>query len=205
MKKFLYLLFIMTLSGCTQLQYSSTDGAAELTPIPWEQHQQQLQELSIWSLSGKLAIFINKDRQSVNLHWQQQGENYTIQLTSFIGTRILLITKNEEGVEIIDNDDKKYTGQDANQLIKELSPGLDLPISALQQWVKGNPVNASYQLNAQQQVSNLLGQDNNSGLWTVDYQQYKPFSTYYLPSKLNLKRGNIRVKIAINQWKIPTH
>ena len=192
----------MTLSGCSQFNASNSDDAAVLTNLTWEQQQQKLQQLDHWTLTGKLAIFLEKDRQTANVYWQQQGDNYSIQLTTFIGTRILQVTKNEQGVEIINNDDEVFTGPNANTLIKQLSPGLDLPIAALQQWIKGNPANASYQLNDQQQVSELLGLDESQNMWQVSFQQYQFFSGNVLPKKVDLKRDDIRVKIAINQWKI---
>ncbi|WP_299668837.1 lipoprotein insertase outer membrane protein LolB [uncultured Psychromonas sp.] len=202
MKKLLSLIFIITLSGCSQFNKLDSEDNTLLTNQTWEQQQQALQQLDHWTLTGKLAIFLESDRQSANIYWQQQGDDYSIQLTTFIGTRILQVTKNEQGVEIINNDDEVFTGQDANTLIKQLSPGLDLPIAALQQWIKGNPANASYQLNDQQQVSELLGLDASQNLWEVDFQQYQVFSGSVLPTKVNLKRDDIRVKIAINQWKV---
>ena len=202
MKKLLSLIFIITLSGCSQFNNSDSEDNTLLTNQTWEQQQQALQQLDHWTLTGKLAIFLESVRQSANIYWQQQGDYYSIQLTTFIGTRILQVTKNEQGVEIINNDDEVFTGQDANTLIKQLSPGLDLPIAALQQWIKGNPANASYQLNDQQQVSELVGLDASQNLWEVDFQQYQVFSGTVLPTKVNLKRDDIRVKIAINQWKV---
>lgn len=192
----------MTLSGCSQFNALNSNDAAVLTNLTWEQQQYKLQQLDHWTLTGKLAIFLENDRQTANIYWQQQGDNYSIQLTTFIGTRILEVTRNEQGVEIINNDDQVFTGQDANTLIKQLSPGLDLPIAALQQWIKGNPANASYQLNDQQQVSDLLGLDASQQLWEVSFKQYQLFSGTVLPKKVNLKRDDIRVKIAINQWKV---
>ncbi|MEJ6079855.1 lipoprotein insertase outer membrane protein LolB [Vibrio sp. 1-Bac 57] len=202
MKKLLSLIFIITLSGCSQFNNSDSEDNTLLTNQTWEQQKQALQQLDHWTLTGKLAIFLESDRQSANIYWQQQGDYYSIQLTTFIGTRILQVTKNEQGVEIINNDDEVFTGQNANTLIKQLSPGLDLPIAALQQWIKGNPANASYQLNDQQQVSELVGLDASQNLWEVDFQQYQVFSGTVLPTKVNLKRDDIRVKIAINQWKV---
>ena len=201
MKKILLLLFVIMLSGCSQFA-SDVDDVPLSTNFTWEQQQQQLQQLDHWTLTGKLAVFLDKDRQTANIYWKQQGDNYSIQLTTFLGTRILQVTKNEQGVEIINNDDQVFTGQDANTLIKQLSPGLDLPIAALQQWIKGNPASASYQLNDQQQVRDLLGLDASQNLWEVSFQQYQNFSGIALPNRVDLKRDNIRVKIAINQWKV---
>ncbi|MDN2664971.1 lipoprotein insertase outer membrane protein LolB [Psychromonas sp. 14N.309.X.WAT.B.A12] len=198
MKKIVTLLLMITLTGCSQ--FNTSEDISVPSNLTWQQHQKQLQQLDDWILTGKLAIFLESERQTANIYWRQQGDNYAIQLTTFIGTRILQITKNEQGVEIIDNDDQIYTGQDTNALIKQLAPGLDLPIQALQQWIKGNPEKAPYQLNDQQQVSNLLGTDSSGNQWEIRYQQYQDFSGFYLPRKIDLNRDDIKLKIAVSQW-----
>ena len=202
MKKLLLLILIITLSGCSQLNTKDTDDSNILTNQSWEEHRQQLEKMDNWTLSGKLAIFLETERQTANIYWQQQGNNYNIQLTTFIGTRVLQVIKNEQGIEIINSDDEVFTGQDANALIQQLSPGLDLPITALQQWVKGNPDNAPFQLNTTQQVGELIGIDDSQNVWEVKLQDYNVFSGIALPEKVDLTRDNIRVKIAINQWNI---
>lgn len=202
MKKILLLLFIITLSGCSQLKTTNTQNAGLLTNQSWIQHQQKLEQLNNWSLSGKLAIFLETERQTANIYWQQEGDDYNIQLTTFIGTRVLQVIKNKYGIEITNSDDEVFTGQDANALIQQLSPGLDLPISALQQWIKGNPGNATYKLNENQQVSELVGMDESQNIWEVKLDDYNIFSDIVLPEKVDLARDNMRVKIAINQWNV---
>jgi outer membrane lipoprotein LolB len=202
MKKILLLILIITLSGCAQRNAPTTDDSAILTNQSWEEHRQQIVSMDNWSLSGKLAIFLETERQTANIYWQQEGNNYNIQLTTFIGTRVLQVIKNEQGIEIINSDDEVFTGQDANELIQQLSPGLDLPITALQQWIKGNPDNAPFQLNETQQVGELIGIDDSQNVWEVKLQDYNIFSGIALPEKVDLTRDNMRVKIAINQWNI---
>ncbi|TEW44552.1 outer membrane lipoprotein LolB [Psychromonas sp. RZ5] len=202
MKNIITLLFVFMLSGCSVFSEPEPELAPEGISLTWETHQQSIATLSKWSISAKLAIFLKDERETANLYWEQNQDNYNIQLTSFIGTRILSIKKNKDGVEIINNDGDTFTGNNAEQLIQEISPGLNLPISALQQWIKGNPINASYTLNEQQRVSTLLGENLDSSAWQIKYQQYQYFSGIALPRKLDLKRDNLRLKIAINQWQI---
>jgi len=202
MKNIITLLFVFMLSGCSLFSEPEPELAPEGISLTWETHQQSIATLSKWSISAKLAIFLKDERETANLYWEQNQDNYNIQLTSFIGTRILSIKKNKDGVEIINNDGDTFTGNNAEQLIQEISPGLNLPISALQQWIKGNPINASYTLNEQQRVSTLLGENLDSSAWQIKYQQYQYFSGIALPRKLDLKRDNLRLKIAINQWQI---
>jgi outer membrane lipoprotein LolB len=203
-QKSLSILFLFALTACSQFNNNkiATESDTTTNSISWEEHQQKIQQLNTWSLRGKLAILINDKRQSANIYWQQENENYTIQLTSFIGIHVLTVKKTDQKVEIINDNDEVFTGENAESLIQEIAPQLSLPISALQQWIKGNPVNASYELNQQQQVNRLLGEDPKEGLWVINFQQYQRFSGYALPRQLDLKRDDIRLKIAINQWQV---
>jgi len=198
MNKIFYLLCIIILSGCSLSKQSNHNDLTQMRD--WSTHLQKIDQLSTWSLKGKLAIYIEDERQSANIYWQQEKDNYYIQLTSFIGTHLLSIKKNQQIVEIINNEGDKFTGKDTKTLIQNISPGLHLPISALQEWVKGNPVDATFQLNSEQNVNTLLGQDNNHQFWYITYQQYQVFSGISLPRKIELTRDNIRLKIMINQW-----
>lgn len=202
MKNIFTLLFVLMLSGCSIFSEPDPELPPEGINLTWETHQQTISTLSTWSITAKLAIFLENERETANLYWQQNQDDYNIELTSFIGTRILSIKKNIHGVEIINNDGNTFTGNNAERLIQEISPGLNLPISALQQWIKGNPVNASYTLNEQQRVSTLLGENLDRGAWQIKYQQYQYFSGIALPRRLDLKRDALRLKIAINQWQI---
>ncbi|MEL0629059.1 lipoprotein insertase outer membrane protein LolB [Psychromonas aquatilis] len=200
MKKILLTLAVLTLSGCSLMQ--PTEDQATDSNLSWEQQQTKLQQLDNWTLTGKLAIFTEDDRQSANLYWQQKSNNYDIQLSTFIGTRVLQVNKDGPQVKIINSDDQTFVGEDANTLIQQIVPGLDLPIASLQQWIKANPMDASYQLNDQQQVSELLGYDESGHSWEVKYQNYQAYSGYYLPKNIELKRDSIRLKIAVSQWNI---
>lgn len=168
----------------------------------WEAQQTQLSALSEWSLSGKLAIITPEKRNSVNIHWQQSEQDFHIQLSTFLGGSVLDIEKTQASTVIIDSDDNYYESDNAESLITELL-GMSLPIDSLQQWIKGNPNGASYQLNEHQQASSLLGGDNNNGIWSIQYSHYKPINNIYLPHKLSLERGDLRLKFAISKWQVP--
>ena len=202
MKNIFTLLLLLMLSGCSLFSEPGPESAPEGVSLTWQSHQESISTLSTWSITGKLAIFLKDERETANLYWEQNGDNYNIELTSFIGIRILTIKKNERGVEIVNTSGDKFTGNNAEQLIQEIAPGLNLPVSALQQWIKGNPVDATYTLNEQQRVNKLVGKDIDNVSWEVSYQQYQYFSGIALPRKLNLTRSNFRLKIAINQWQI---
>ncbi|WP_354624999.1 lipoprotein insertase outer membrane protein LolB [Psychromonas sp. MME2] len=194
MKKLLFsLLLVLFVSGCAQRPAPQISS--------WQQHQARLQALHNWDFHGKIAFFTTKERRSLNIHWQQTGDDFHINLTTFIGTTILDIQKSEQGTKITDDDGKIYWGDDAQLLIKQLS-GLTLPIDNLQQWIKGNPNGARYQLNDHNNVATLSGHDLEKSDWLVEYQQYEATQGINLPYSIQLKHHDLRLKFAISEWHI---
>ncbi len=190
---FLILLFTFVLVGCVQ------------TPAPqsisWLTHQQQLENLTDWALTGKLAIITPKERHSLNIYWLQSDNNFHITLTTFLGSTVLDVKKTQFGTEIIDNNGDLFFGEDTEALIEQLS-GLVIPIDVLQQWIKGNPRDASYQVSENNQVVSLSGLDRKNSLWSIEYSNYKTTQQINLPHKLQLKRLDLRLKFAISQWEV---
>ncbi|MCW8996374.1 MAG: lipoprotein insertase outer membrane protein LolB [Psychromonas sp.] len=186
-------LFIYLLGGCAQIPPAQN--------IPWLSHQQQLENLKNWSFSGKLAFITPQERHSLNIHWRQSGNNFHITLTTFLGTSVLDLNKTPSGTKITDNNGNLYFAEDTESLIKQLS-GLVIPVEALQQWVKGNPSEASYQLNKDNQVVSLSAVASENASWSVNYSDYKSQQGIYLPHKLQLKKSDLRLKFAISRWQI---
>lgn len=195
MKKFLLFLFFSSiLAGCAQIPTPPPTETAD-----WGSHQQQLNELTDWSFHGKVAIITPEDRHSLNIYWQQTGENFHITLTSFLGSTILDVKKTALGTRIIDDQGKIYFGKNAQTLMFQLS-GIDLPVDALQQWIKGNPSGAVYQLNENNQLVSLTGQDHKNNNWSIDYQNFKMVQKTSLPYQLKLRHQDLLIKFAIQKW-----
>jgi len=190
---FLSLVLTFFMVGCAQIPEQP------IKTTDWAEHHQQLEKLTHWTLSGKVAVITPEKRHSLNIYWQQNGDNFHITLTSFLGATILDLKKTAIGTKIIDDQGDVYFGGNSQALIRQLS-GLALPIEALQQWIKGNPTNAIYLLNKHNQLLSLTGQDSKNGHWSVDYSNYKHIQKISLPHSLQLNRQNLRIKFSIQKW-----
>ena len=195
-KYFLSILLLLLIVGCAQIPDQPSSGNPD-----WQNHQQQLEKLAYWSLTGKIAIFTAQKRHSLNLYWQQTGDNYHIILTNFLGSTVLDVQKTPLGTQVTDDNGKVYFGSDAQQLISRLS-GMDLPVDVLQQWIKGNPSEAYYQLDEKNQLLSLQGQDNDNANWSIEYKNYKIIEQINLPHQLQLTGDELRLKFAIQKWEI---
>ncbi|WP_413702077.1 lipoprotein insertase outer membrane protein LolB [Psychromonas sp. KJ10-10] len=195
--RLLSLLLILIVTGCAQTPPPSQQAP---TDISWESQISQLEQLNDWSFSGKLGVFSPEGRDSVNINWQQSKNNFHIILTATLGVNVLDINKTDDFTVIIDGE--TYQSSDLDMLITELS-GMRLPIQELQQWIKGNPSGASYQLDENKQLVSLLGGQKNTGLWLISYSDFRYIENINLPHSLQLTRGDLRLKFKISNWEIP--
>ena len=195
---FISVFFSILLLGCSQTRQFSKNT------VSWQIQQAKLQQLTNWGFSGKLALISPSERHSVNVFWKQEGNDFHIILTSFIGSTVLDIKKTKMFTRIIDRDGKTYYGEDAEKLIQQLS-GIPLPISKLQEWIKGNPIKANFNLNDTNQVSSLSGIDNYKNTWKVSFSEYIFTKNIALPSKLQLSSNDYRLKFSINNWRFNTN
>jgi outer membrane lipoprotein LolB len=195
--RILFLLLTIIVTGCAQLP--TTDQALPVNST-WESQKLKLQQLTDWSFSGKLGVFSPEGRDSVNINWQQSQENFHIILTGPLGINVLDINKVNQNTLIID--EETYVSDNFDSLIMELS-GMELPVEELQQWIKGNPHDASYQLNEDNQLISLLGGQEETGLWLITYSDFRSINNVNLPYSLQLSRGDLRLKFKISRWDIP--
>lgn len=122
---------LLVLAGCTTTQ-------PQRDQVNWQQERARLERLTHWQLSGKMAIITARQKGSARLNWQQNGDDYRLNLTSLIGTHILELSRTGGEVTLLDNDGKQHQSQDAELLVYQLT-GWHIPVAGLPEWIKGLP------------------------------------------------------------------
>ena len=88
MKKLHHLLMIiclLTLAACSSRQQPDNTN--------WRQQREKLESVTHWTISGKLAIITAEKKGSTRIRWQQNGDDYDLNLTSMLGTRVMEMQK----------------------------------------------------------------------------------------------------------------
>ena len=103
--------------------------------------------------------------------------------------------------QLVDNKGKRYTSNDAGKMISQLT-GMDIPLNSLRQWMMGLPGDSSdFQLDDQYRLRTVnYSQDGEN--WQVTYQGYDSKQTPALPSNLELRQGNQRIKLKMDSWTV---
>ncbi|MFM4807815.1 lipoprotein insertase outer membrane protein LolB [Aeromonas hydrophila] len=189
------LLRLFTL-GCLLLLAGCATTQPQRDQVNWQQERTRLEQLSHWQLSGKMAIITAQQKGSARVNWQQDGDDYRLNLTSLIGTHILELSRNKGEITLIDNEGNPHQSQDAEALIYQLT-GWNIPVAGLPEWIKGLPGQAEFELNPDRSLASVR-----DGQWQIVYGDYRDQDGYRLPHLLTMTGQDSRLKLQINQWTI---
>ncbi|PWI35163.1 lipoprotein localization factor LolB [Vibrio albus] len=197
------LLLIFTtlyLAGC-----ESVPEESQLN-VQFEPHRQRLESIQNYQLRGKLGYLSPDQRQSLNFTWNRTPEASQLRLTSFLGQTVLNLTITPEGAKAVTSDGEVYRHPSPNALVYQLT-GLVLPITYMQDWIKGLPTAAdNFTLNDTNTVATL---NKLTGLqrWEMQYLSYQTvssaeFGAIPLPYKMQLTQSDFTLKIVISKWTL---
>lgn len=190
----------LLLTACT-LTKPSGPSATPDSPA-WMQHKQQVQQLSQYQTRGAFAYLSDSKKVSANFFWQESStQRYRLLLTNPFGGTELELRAQPEGIQITNNQGKRYTGKDAESMLQQLT-GMRIPLNNLRQWLIGLPGDAQqFTLDDNARLSTATLQQD--GLtWVVTYQGYDTEVTPPMPKALELTQGEQRIKLRMNNWTV---
>ncbi|MDR6994117.1 outer membrane lipoprotein LolB [Aeromonas salmonicida] len=182
--------------GCLLLLAGCTTTQPQRDQVNWQKERTRLEQLSHWQLSGKMAIITAQQKGSARVNWQQNGDDYRLNLTSLIGTHILELSRSKGEITLIDNEGNPHQSQDAEALIYQLT-GWNIPVQGLPEWIKGLPGKAEFELNSDSSLASVR-----DGQWQIVYGDYQDQDGYRLPHLLTMTGQGSRLKLQINQWTL---
>jgi outer membrane lipoprotein LolB len=181
-------LFILTsafvLSGCAIIAPSNTMNAMHESNTPTD----------YWVLRGKIGIKTPEKADSASVYWSQEKENYNLKLFGPLGMGAVELKGKPGEVVYIDNQGHSYQASSAEILLQQ-NLGWQLPVSNLSYWVRALPApNIASQKNYNINHQLILLQQQG---WNINYLDYQS----QLPHIIQLKNGNIDLRLVINQWQ----
>ncbi|MBF0470245.1 MAG: outer membrane lipoprotein LolB [Gammaproteobacteria bacterium] len=173
----------------------SATTLASFTP-----EQEYLLRLRHWSINGRLAVKHRGEGMMATLIWNQDGEDYQIDLHAPSGGHSLRLLGTEQGVTLTTNEGEVITASTPESLLYHHF-GLQIPISSIYYWIRGIPApGRSHQ--SLDDAGNLLRLEQ--GDWTVAIPKYhnEPFAqgSIPLPQSLTIEGEESRLRIAIHRW-----
>lgn len=197
------LLLITLLGGCTTIQLEPLpEGMTEQPPADWAQRSWSLSQFDHWQLSGKLAVRQPSDSGTAVInHWEQQGEQYDLALSSaFLGMGSTRLLGMPGFLELQLPNGDTYQSSEPETLVLATT-GWQLPIDSLTWWIRGLPSPAGHfrlLFDDQQQLA-IIYQNG----WEIRFDRWQPFveDLPQLPARITALKDDKRVRVVISDWQ----
>jgi outer membrane lipoprotein LolB len=184
---------LLLLAGCHALP--------PLPTTPWPLRRAELQRIDSYGLNGQLAAATASEGFSASLRWQQQGPSSDVLLRAPLGVGGAHLAYDGSLLRVTASDGAQLEGEAAHaELVRLL--GFEPPLASLRYWLLGVPdpadALATETLDAAQRLARLQ-----QGEWQVDYGEYLRSGAQWLPRRVSIQRGALRLKLRVSSWRLP--
>ena len=185
--------------ACLLLCACATVPRTTAPPTPWAQRLAALQAINHFELSGRVAAATATEGFSAGLRWQQQDDRASIDLSAPLGLGAAHIEQTAANLELTTSTGQTLQSAAASTELRARL-GFDPPLTSLRFWILGasDPATSAQEwLDPEQRLAHLE-QDG----WQVDYSDYILVREQWLPQRLSMTRGSLRLRVVIETWRL---
>ena len=189
------LLLLAVLGGCQSLPPPATQGGE------WAQQRPRLEALADWQLRGRVNVRYGDEAHTPRIQWQQQGQEYLIRLWGAFNAGNTRIAGGP-GRVTLEQGGERHSAASPEGLMRDYL-GYELPVSYLQDWVKGLPAAAGPQPELQLDTYRRLTGFIQEG-WQVRYDDLRQYNGgLSLPRRVEVSKPDegIRLRFVGLTWQ----
>jgi outer membrane lipoprotein LolB len=190
-KRWFFLCFMsLLLSACSQQSTLPPLPAQSTQPIP-----------QTWVIAAKLGIRSRDESGSVTLKWQQQGQEYQINLAGPLGQGSALLMGNADYIVIDRPNQERIYSNNPTQLVQETF-GWELPLEQLNYWVRGlaTPTIDTRELTFTPSGAVATFEQLE---WSLQYSRHTLVDQWLMPKRIQAKKDDTIFTLIINEWAFP--
>lgn len=149
-------------------------------------------------LAGRIAVSQGSQRYAASITWQHSAARDEIFLATPLGQGIAELTRDASGARLTTAERREFSAADWQALSVQVF-GLALPLSALPRWLQADvPAEAlGVRYDGAGRPQRMVADD-----WQVAYLEYAGDAVDALPALIELKRGDIEVRVKVDQWQL---
>ncbi|HHX81880.1 MAG TPA: outer membrane lipoprotein LolB [Pseudomonadaceae bacterium] len=175
-----------------------------LQAVAWQEHASQVEAMTEWALSGRLAVRQQEQAETVRINWRQSGDNSLINLSStFLGLGAVRIQAEPGQVVVEKAGETARILPSLDALSSEYIP-YDFPAAWLLWWIRGLPVpelatgvQTISELGVLQELEQSPSPDRS---YTLRYENYREVSGLLLPGRIRLNSQGVQLTFIIDTW-----
>jgi outer membrane lipoprotein LolB len=189
------------LLACSALLLAGCQALPPLATTPWPLRRAALQGIDSYAFNAQLAAATASEGFSASLRWRQQGPSSDLLLRAPLGVGGAHLVYDGALLRVTASDGSQLEGEAArSELVRLL--GFEPPLASLRYWLLGVPDPAdaatTETLDAAQRLARLQQAD-----WQVEYDEYLRSGTQWLPRRVSIQRGALRLKLRVSSWQLP--
>lgn len=166
--------------------------------VDWPAEKAARQSLSHWEMTGRAAVATPTEGFNAALRWQQSGDTSEAHLQGAFGVGGVRVIAEDGALEVENSNGERIEAPDAGAAL-EKAIGVELPVNELRYWLLGVPAPGSpaeEELDAQSRLTRLSQQG-----WTITFDRFARVAGSWLPGRMRLERGPVRVRVIADRWK----
>ena len=193
----LLLASLLAIAGCASVPGAPPGGAPN--EAAWRIRSQQLRKITDWELQGRVGIINGRQGGSGSMQWIQHGRQLTFSFRGPFGAGSLLVRGDADALWVRSSRGDNFISTNPEQDFRERLH-IPLPILSMRYWMLGLP-DPDGAFTKSVDARGLLVVLMQRG-WRVDYQDYASFDGVDLPTRLLISHAAVRIKAAINEWRL---
>jgi outer membrane lipoprotein LolB len=151
----------------------------------------------IFSIVGRVAVRYGEEAASGRVTWRHGVANDDLVISSPLGQGIAAITRRDGVYTLITAQDQRFTATDPERLTEQ-ALGWALPLAGLPDWIQGRALPG---VSAEPRYQDgRLAELRQLG-WTIEYSGYD--APGGRPTRMRLRRGDLDIRLAIDEWQPP--
>lgn len=188
------------LAACAALRPATVAG--DERSERWRAHRDAVAALERYTLTGRVAIQRGEEGGGAKLRWRQTGADSDLRIMAPLGQGTFKLVGNAGGVTLSAPDGKQYAAASFEALMAA-HVGWSFPVDGARYWVRGLP---DPRLPEDQLVLDEAGRlsDLAQAGWRISVLEYRDHGGLALPARLFLNAGDLKIRLAIDGWSLPT-
>ncbi len=169
-------------------------------PLHWQEEKQRRQQIRSWEIRGRLGVQTAKDAGVLDLIWKQSADEYSIRLIAPLASGNYHIQGDGSYAEIRYPDGSRKNIENIDDMFL-LALEVDLPASAIKDWLRGLPASELVVDDIQWNESGQIHEIRQDG-WNVEMEKYAG-TKLLLPHAIYITRDDdedLDIQLLLRQW-----
>jgi len=183
-------------AGCSPMRTRTAEDP--LLVRAYQERLRQLEGVSDWTLSGRLALSDGKEGGSGSLSWEHSVDKTRMSFRGTLGKGAWRLQAGPQGASLEFADGSTSRAASISDLVRE-ELGWDVPVEALSWWIKGLAKPGKWESRSLDGEGRLTELEQMG--WEVKFARYSESGEFGLPKKLTARHGEYLVKLVVRDWQ----